>query len=274
MEQKTGRGLLVLGALLMSYPWGSTLAQEKKKVIEAYWTDSRGELVKSGTGLCWRTGYWTPAQAIVECDPELVKKPEPPKPPEPPPPPPKPEPAPLKEEPPPVRLLPQKISFSADALFDFDKAVLRPEAKEMLDELVSTLQGATYDVILAVGHADQIGSDSYNQKLSAQRANSVKDYLVSKGIASDRVYAEGKGESDPIVQVTECPGPKQLSRTNTSLIKCLQPNRRVDVEVTGTKPPPEEKKAPPPPSGKPPPPPPPGDKPPPPPGEQPPPPAR
>jgi OmpA-OmpF porin, OOP family len=239
MERKTGQ-LLVMGALLLSSPWGVTLAQEKpkeaKKPIEAYWVDSSGQLWRSGTGLCWRTGYWTPAQAIEECDPDLVKKPEPPTPPPaavPPPPPP--------PEPPPVRLLPQKISFSADALFDFDKAVLKPEAKQMLDELVSTLQGATYDVVLAVGHADQIGSDSYNKKLSLKRANAVKDYLVSKGIEPNRVYADGKGEAEPVVQVKDCPGPKQLSRTNKSLIKCLQPNRRVDVEVTGTKPAKEEK---------------------------------
>jgi OOP family OmpA-OmpF porin len=209
------------------------------KAIDAYWrAASTKQVWKNTTGLCWRSGYWTPALAIEECDPDLVKKPEPvpaaapaPEPP-PPPPAPEPEPAPLQPptEAPPAVLLPQKISFSADALFDFDKAVLKPDAKSMLDELASTLRGAEYDVILAVGHADRIGNEQYNQKLSLRRANAVKQYLVSKGIEENRISVEGKGESEPVTGA-ECKGLK-----GNKLIQCLQPDRRVDVEVTGTKP--------------------------------------
>jgi OOP family OmpA-OmpF porin len=232
---------ILLSTTLIGCATGSPAPDPKDpKQVDAYWrAASTKQVWKNTTGLCWRAGYWTPALAIEECDPDLVKKPEPAPaaapapPPEPAPAPapaPAPEPAPLQPEAPPAVLLPQKISFSADALFDFDKAILKPDAKSMLDELVSTLRGAEYDVILAVGHADRIGSEQYNQKLSLRRANAVKQYLVSKGIAPDRISVEGKGESEPVTGA-ECKGLR-----GNKLIQCLQPDRRVDVEVTGTKP--------------------------------------
>ena len=128
------------------------------------------------------------------------------------------------------KLLPQKINFSADALFDFDKAVLKPEGKSMLDELARTLQGANYEVIVTVGHADRFGSVSYNQKLSERRAQSVKDYLVGTGIAANKISTDGKGKSQPMTKPGECAGPK-----SAKVIACLQPDRRVDVDVTGSK---------------------------------------
>ena len=145
----------------------------------------------------------------------------------PPPPPPPAKPAPKKE---PAKLLPQKINFSGDALFDFDKAVLRPEGKAMLDDLARVLQGAKYEVILAIGHTDRIGTQAYNQKLSVRRAEAVKKYLVDKGIEPNRIYAEGKGETQPVTKPGDCKG-----KRGKALIACLQPDRRVDVEVTGTK---------------------------------------
>ena len=92
------------------------------------------------------------------------------------------------------------------------------------------LQGATYEVILAIGHADRIGSTKYNQKLSVRRAETVKKYLVEKGIAPNRVYAEGKGETQPLTKSADC-----RMKNRKALIACLQPDRRVDVEVSGTK---------------------------------------
>jgi OOP family OmpA-OmpF porin len=115
-------------------------------------------------------------------------------------------------------------------LFDFDKSVLKPEGKSMLDELARELDGAKYDVIVATGHADRIGSNAYNQKLSERRANVVKTYLVSKGIPANSINASGKGESQPKTRPGDCKG-----RVSKKLIACLQPDRRVDVEVTGTK---------------------------------------
>ena len=187
-----------------------------------------------GGTVCVRTSDWTPARAAAakacqQCTPDLCPKPvaAAPAPKAAPPAPAQPA-APAK--PAPEKILPQKINFSADALFDFDKAVLKPEGKAMLDELVRTLQGAKYEVIIATGHADRFGTVAYNQKLSERRANAVKEYLASKEIPLNRISASGKGKSQPVTKPGECKGPK-----SPKVIACLQPDRRVDVEVTGTK---------------------------------------
>lgn len=185
-------------------------------------------------GVCVRTSDWTPARAAAakacqQCTPELCPKPvavaqapaAPAKPVAPAAPP-------AKKAP--EKMLPQKINFSADALFDFDKAVLKPEGKTMLDELARTLQGANYEVIVTVGHADRFGSVAYNQKLSERRAAAVKDYLTSKDIAANKISTDGKGKSQPMTKPGECAGPK-----SAKVIACLQPDRRVDVDVTGSK---------------------------------------
>ena len=189
-----------------------------------------------GGTVCVRTSDWTPARAAAakacqQCTPDLCPKPVaaapvPPKA--------APTPPPKAVEPPPraapEKLLPQKINFSAEALFDFDKAVLKPEGKAMLDDLVRTLQGAKYEVIIATGHADRFGSVAYNQKLSERRANAVRDYLAAREIPLNRISATGKGKSQPVTKPDECKGPK-----SPQVSACLQPDRRVDVEVNGTK---------------------------------------
>ena len=174
---------------------GLSFGQEK---TDGYVVDGRGAVAKSPFGLCWRTAFWTPAQAIAECDPDLVKKPAPaPAPTARPAPAPAPAPAP-EAKPVPAKMLPQKINFAADALFDFDKAVLKDDGKAMLDDLARILDGAKYEVILAIGHTDRIGSAAYNKKLSERRAKTVRAYLISKGIAADRLIAKGYGESQPV----------------------------------------------------------------------------
>jgi outer membrane protein OmpA-like peptidoglycan-associated protein len=127
-----------------------------------------------------------------------------------------------------------KITLAADALFDFDKAVLRPEGKAKLDELASKAGALKLEVILAVGHTDRIGKDAYNQKLSEKRAAAVKEYLVSKGIEANRVYTEGKGEKQPKTG-DACKKMGAESGKNKKLVECLQPDRRVDIEIIGTK---------------------------------------
>jgi OOP family OmpA-OmpF porin len=223
----------VLAGFAASVALSSVPAMAQTPRPEVYTSDSAGQVVKDPFDLCWRTGYWTPAGAAADkewgckCDKDLIAKEicEPPPPPAPPP-------APV--EPAPVKLLPKKIEFSADALFDFDKYALKPKGTEMLDELASTLSGATYDSIGAVGFTDPIGSVAYNQKLSERRANAVKTYLTGKGIAAEKVKSEGRGKNDLKITIAECRG--QGSKTRKALIECLQPNRRVEVSVSGTKP--------------------------------------
>ncbi|GBG02732.1 hypothetical protein AZSI13_20590 [Azospira sp. I13] len=206
------KSLLVLLAAGLSL--GATVAQAQTTDKSAYLTDVRNEVARSGFGLCWRTGYWTPAAAIAECDPDLVKA------------------ATAKAaDAAGVKPASAKITLSADALFDFDKAVLRAEGKSKLDELVTKAKAINLEVIIAVGHADRIGKDAYNQKLSERRAAAVKEYLVSKGIEANRVYTEGKGEKQPVT------GDKcgKSEKKTKALIECLQPDRRVEIEVIGTK---------------------------------------
>ena len=113
------------------------------------------------------------------------------------------------------------MTYAADAFFDFDKHVLKTEGKAKLDDLVGKLKGISLEVIIAVGHADAVGTDAYNQKLSVARSEAVKAYLVSKGVEKNRIYTEGKGESSPVAD----------NKTNEGRAK----NRRVEVEVIGTR---------------------------------------
>ena len=181
------------------------------------WQNGTGELVwKNGTNeLCWRDANWTPATAAVGCDGALEAPKAAPAPAAAPPaaaPAPAPAPAPVAA---------QKVTFAADAFFDFDKSVLKPEGRAKLDDLVSKIKGINLEVIIAVGHTDSVGSVAYNQKLSVRRAEAVKAYLVSKGIERNRVYTEGKGKSQPIAS----------NKTAEGRAK----NRRVEIEVVGTR---------------------------------------
>ena len=113
------------------------------------------------------------------------------------------------------------MTYAADAFFDFDKSVLKPEGKAKLDDLASKVKGINLEVIIAVGHTDSVGTDAYNQKLSVRRAEAVKAYLVSKGIEKNRVYTEGKGEKQPVAD----------NKTKEGRAK----NRRGESEVVGTR---------------------------------------
>jgi len=124
----------------------------------------------------------------------------------------------------------EKVVFDADALFDFDAYQLRPEGRAALDDFLGRLKGTTLGMIRAVGHADRLGSEGYNQILSEDRAEAVKAYLISKGIEPDRVRAEGRGARQPVTKPGECTGGK-----NAKVIACLRADRRVGIEVAGTR---------------------------------------
>lgn len=187
------------------------------------WTNSGAELVwKNGTNeLCWRDSSWTPATAAAACDGALAKAAAAPVAAAPAAPAPAAA-APAAPAPAPVpAAAASKVTFAADAFFDFDKAVLKAEGKAKLDEVASKVKDLNLEVIVATGHTDSVGSDAYNQKLSLRRSEAVKAYLVSKGVDQSRVYAEGKGETQPVGDNKTREGRAQ--------------NRRVEIEVVGTR---------------------------------------
>lgn len=180
------------------------------------WKNGNGELVwKNGTNeLCWRDANWTPATAEPGCDGAIVAQASVPVA----------APAPMAAPAPIVAPAPpaaSKVTYAADAFFDFDKSVIKPAGKAKLDDLIGKIKDINLEVIIAVGHTDSVGSDSYNQKLSVRRSEAVKAYLVSKGIEKNRVYTEGKGEKQPVAD----------NKTAEGRAK----NRRVEIEVVGTR---------------------------------------
>jgi OOP family OmpA-OmpF porin len=159
---------------------------------------------KNGDGtLCWRDATWTPATAAANCDGWLAPKAAAP-----------------AAAPAQAKVTQSKITLQADALYDFDKATLKPEGKAKLDDVVSKLGSIRLEVIIAVGNTDSVGSDAYNMKLGDRRAKAVKDYLVSKGVEANRIYTESKGKSNPVAS----------NATEEGRAK----NRRTDIEVVGT----------------------------------------
>jgi OOP family OmpA-OmpF porin len=217
------------------------------------WLSSSGEVWKNASGECWRNSSWTPATAAPGCDGAIVEQPAatpaaqnasqssaP-----------APAPAPQVEQAPVAVQAPSqadapglsaapapaaaaspapaptpvaassKVTYAADAFFDFNKSVIKPEAKAKLDDLVDKIKAINLEVIIAVGHTDAVGSDEYNQKLSMRRSNAVKAYLINKGVDKTRIYTEGKGEKQPVAD----------NSTKEGRAK----NRRVEIEVVGAR---------------------------------------
>jgi len=236
MNRRALTGLAVAAALLP----GSVLAADSKN--QGYLVDAMtGNIVTSSTtGLCVRTSDWTPARAVAQCDPDLVKKAAPP--------PPKPEakPAPKPEakpaaKPKPAAKKPEPLNVELKLSvqnFDFDKAVLKDDQKKEIDDwMASEWKQVTLGALIITGHTDRIGSAAYNKKLSEQRALSVKDYMTGKGIDQKLIFWEGKGFANPVPVTKFCDN--KMSRKQ--LIECLAPNRRVDIEAVGQKPAPVPK---------------------------------
>ena len=217
------------------------------------WLSSSGEVWKNASGECWRNSSWTPATAAPGCDGAIVEQPAatpaaqnasqssaP-----------APAPAPQVEQAPVAVQAPSqadapglsaapspaaaaspapaptpvaassKVTYAADAFFDFNKSVIKPEAKAKLDDLVDKIKAINLEVIIAVGHTDAVGSDEYNQKLSMRRSNAVKAYLINKGVDKTRIYTEGKGEKQPVAD----------NSTKEGRAK----NRRGEIEVVGAR---------------------------------------
>lgn len=179
-----------------------------------YLTDQRGAVVKSGFGLCWHYSFG-PAPTSIECGAMKITEIA------------EPQPTVVAAMTPPVSV---RVTLDADTLFDFDKAVLRPAGRVALDDFVAKTKDISPEAITVVGHADRFGSEDYNQRLSEKRAAAVRAYLLTKGIEPNRVRSEGKGELQPITKAGECSGAK-----SAKVIACLQPDRRVEIEIVGTR---------------------------------------
>lgn len=219
---------LVFGALLAA---SSTVVQADTVIpanpeYSAYLQDGHGIVVRSATGLCWRTAYWTPGDAVIGCDGELmppVMKPTAP---------PIVPPIAMPSKPAvPKAAVPERCDFSITLgngpMFGFDRAVLDHAAQKRIDaEVLAKLPACSrIESITITGHTDRLGSRQYNQKLSEKRANAVAAYLKRKGVSA-RIDTQGVGETQPIQSCSD-------TLAHTKLISCLAPNRRVVIEVQG-----------------------------------------
>ncbi|HSO46106.1 MAG TPA: outer membrane beta-barrel protein [Rhodoferax sp.] len=181
---------------------------------------NKGDIDLASVGLVYRFGGKTPTPVAQTYVPAPVVVAQAPAPVYVAPPPPPPAPAPM----------PQKVTLSADSLFDFDSATVKPTGRAELDKLAADLRGLDFDLINVTGHTDRIGRQAYNQKLSTERAQAVANYLVtSAGIPASKMNVKGVNGADPVTKPGECVGTK----VTQALITCLQPDRRVDIEVTG-----------------------------------------
>ena len=223
--KKLNKVAMLVAAVALVAPMSSVFAQPATTAPGRIdnWRNVDGNVWKNGTReYCWRHNFWTPATALADCDGALkpvveIAPPPPPAPAPAPVAPPAPAPAPV------VAPVPssEKVTYAADAFFDFDKAILKPEAKTKLDDLVSKTKEINLEVIIAVGHTDSVGTDAYNDKLSVRRAEAIKTYLTSKGVEANRVYTEGKGKKQPVADNKTAEGRSK--------------NRRVEIEVVGTR---------------------------------------
>jgi OOP family OmpA-OmpF porin len=223
MLKKSACGLILCLGATAAFAQSDSTAVQAKPQHNAYLQDSRGAIIHNGEGLCWRSGYWTPADAAVGCDGALV--------------PPIARPiapdivAPVATAPVAPPTLPARCDFTVtlnnDQTFAFNKWALRSAAKKRIDqEVMGKLAScAKVDLITITGHTDRLGSEQYNQKLSEKRANAVAAYLKNKG-ATTQVNTVGAGKTQAVKSCDDKLGGKKL-------VECLAPNRRVVIEIRG-----------------------------------------
>lgn len=210
---------LALGAFSTSaYSQGKSMADINDK---QFLSDSQGVVVMTATGDCvhndsgpipaWTSGCNAPVERVAQyVAPAPARAPV------------------IVAQAP--RAVYEKVAFDANVLFDHDKSTLRPAGRSTLDQFVSNIRGLESQSVLAVGYADRMGTNDYNQALSQRRVDTVKSYLVEQGIASNRVQTSAKGESQPTTALSDCKDAK-----NATNIACLQPDRHVFIEVSGSR---------------------------------------
>jgi OOP family OmpA-OmpF porin len=219
-------------AVALSLLSAGALAQPRDPNENALLLDTRGAGVMSGTGLCWHTAYGPAPVWTSGCHADV--------------------PAPIAQAPiaqapiaqapvaqyvvpaalPAAAPLPvyEKVAFDANVLFDSSKSELRPAGRTALDDFVARIGGLEAQSVMAVGYADRMGSDAANQRLSEERVRIVKDYLVSKGVAADRVHTRAVGETRPSTFAAEC-----QDANNAKNVACMQADRHVFVEISGAR---------------------------------------
>jgi OmpA-OmpF porin, OOP family len=193
-----------------------------------YVTFGAQQAVRSDHGACLRAGYWTQDAATEECDPQLVVKSAP-----------KPEPVAEVVTPKPAPVAakldtpaPSRATWSTEVLFEFERAELAPEGRKLLDDLAQKLLAMDLESVAATAHADRIGGAAYNERLSARRAETIRSYLADKGLPEKLLHVESKGEREPVTG-ERCNEMGPENKQNAKLVACLQPDRRVEIEVAG-----------------------------------------
>ena len=224
MGQRSNIFLILISFTLASASAGDVITSPPDNGNSgAYLTDSAGNAIRGGAGDCWRAGIWTPALAnLVGCDGVMAKALPITSPAE--------APEELATSPTETDVVPEqaivststyeaseKISFDTETLFDFDKTALKNEGKQRLDFLAASLMDGVVQVVVALGHTDSLGTQTYNQLLSEKRARAVADYLNNKGIPNEKIFTEGRGGSQPIAS--------NSSETGRAM------NRRVEIAV-------------------------------------------
>lgn len=223
---KTSKNIL-LNAVALAILCNTAMADDTNRA--GYLLDSRGALVRTPSGLCIHTGYWTPAMAIDECDSALAKKVLP-------------VPAPFDSTPaiaiPRQPVAVNKIVYTpytlqTETLFAYNKSDISTDGKQQInDGIVGMMRKYPNDgEVQITGHADRIGSEAYNMALSQRRADAVASYLVEQGIDGKRIATVAKGESEPVVSCDKIKG--RANHMNLKLIHCLQPNRRIVLTLKG-----------------------------------------
>jgi len=210
-------GLAVACALTLGLASGATRAELLPAQEREIWNDASKQVWMNGYGECWHSAFGPPPSPNVVCGPQPIAQYVAPAA----------KPVVVAAAPQPVY---EKVTLDTNVLFDFDKSALRPAGRDTLDDFVGRMKGIGSGTITAIGYADRFGTDSYNQTLSEERVATVKDYLISKGIASTWVQSSGKGELQPTTKAGECEGAK-----SASTIACLQSDRHVFIEMSGSR---------------------------------------
>lgn len=190
---------LIVGAITAAYGHG-------------YLVSGTQEPVRSAYGDCWRTGSWTEESASQECDPQLAVKEAP------------------KAQMMPAPTAPKRASFATEVLFDFEQTELDADGRKVLDDLASKLLAMDIEKVTGIAHSDRIGDAAYNDRLSARRAKAIRIYLVEKGVPEKLLHFEAKGAREPVT-IGRCDAMGPEIKQNVKLVACLQPDRRMDIEV-------------------------------------------